>query len=115
MRNRLLTLTIALGSVGCRTTRGFMEKENKPPDEHHEPKRRLSLKLPEEKKSRFHHKSKEEMEVTCIAKGFVPPNMEKNTRWSKKCFMQWVYEINKLPDCSKNVQRIFSKDNHPRS
>ena len=58
----------------------MMEKENEPPDEHHEPKRRrLSLKLPEEKKSRFDHKSKEEMEV--IVKGFVPPNTEKNTRF----------------------------------
>ena len=39
------------------------------------------------------------MEV--IVKGFVPPNMDKNTRWSKKCFMEWVYEINKRPDCSE--------------
>ena len=72
----------------------MMEKENEPPDEHREPKRRLSLKLPEEKKSRFDHKSKEEMEV--IVKGFVPPNTEKNTpedileRQSPEELSQWI-------------------------
>ena len=34
-----------------------------------------------------------------ISKGFFPSNTEKNTRWAKKCFREWVYEINKRPDC----------------
>ena len=32
---------------------------------------------------------------------FCSPNTEKNTRWSKKCFMELVHELNKRSDCSE--------------
>lgn len=64
-------------------------------------KRRLSLKLSEDRK-RFATKTDEEM-----SKGYVPANTEKSTRWAKKCFMEWVYEVNKRPNvCPLNILEL---------
>ena len=58
-------------------------------------KRRVSLKL-DKKPPRFAYYSSEE--VSKISEGYVPPNTAKNTRWAKKCFMDWVLAVNSLPE-----------------
>lgn len=77
-------------------------KENASP----KPKRRkLSLSTNKGKKTtRFNFKTQEEIED--LSKGYIPPNTEKNTKWAKSVFTDWVAQRNlKFPDeqCPENI------------
>ena len=65
------------------------------------PRLSLSLRLKSStdvEKERFAIVSSEEMNTIC--KGYVPANTEKNTKWSVKCFKEWIFCRNRV--CNEN-------------
>ncbi len=93
------------------------EKENIQDEELTEPrgkKRKLSLSLKRqtsksEEKERFEFVGDEEMETIC--KGYVPVNTEKNTKWSVKCFNQWVVSRNR--ECEDECPEDLLETHNP--
>ena len=85
------------------------EKEKDGSDPPHK-KRRIFLKS--HKNCHFQYRSKEEMET--ILKGYVPQNTEKNTRWARKCFTDWLSERNRVSDendkCPESILEVQSPE-----
>ena len=44
-----------------------------------------------------------------ITRGYVPPNMEKNTKWARKCFEEWLFERNEHYPDEKCPEDILKK------
>ena len=79
-------LCLGMGDLcGCHADTEPVVSAISEPDHLESKRRKLALSL--NKKSRFQHIDDNEMASIC--KGYVPPNTEKNTRWSLSVFREW--------------------------
>ena len=75
------------GWVGSGFVYYVAEATSKPTGDSVEPKRKKLRLLMNNPPSRFERVDENEMAVIC--KGYVPPNTQKNTRWSLSVFNEW--------------------------